>query len=270
MSIFRKFMIFIGSGLIIIGVILAIVGFAFGGRLSINSCIIGHNSDDGTVQAGERINVTTAYEEVKSIVIDYRVGAIYIKEGDEFKIVAENVSKDRFESSVTDGVWTVSDKKGGAYSLFNHFNLGANDSTVTLYVPKNSRLTDCNFEIGAGKIDVDQLDTKNFTIKVGAGEVVVKNLTTEEATLDCGVGSIKVDGEIRGDSTIKCGIGAIALSLKGDPDDYNYNIKVGLGKTNINGTVYSGISDKQITHDNAAGTFKLDCGIGAIDLTIAP
>ena len=268
MNIFRKVALFVGSGLIIIGVIVAILGFAFGGRFQTPPS--GHLFNYTYSFNTERINVNETYENVDSIVIDYSAGSLSIQEGDSFKIVANNVVKSRFESSVKDGVWTVTDKKDGTWSFLNSIHFGKDDSTVTLYIPKSMQLKDCSFELGAGKIEADSLNTKSFHLKVGAGEVIIKNLASEDTTFDCGVGSIKVDGAISGDSTLKNGVGQISLVLKGNPKAYNYNVKVGIGTAKINGNSYTGVSDQKITNDNATGNFTLDCGIGEIGITITP
>lgn len=256
MSILKKVLIFVGSGLIVIGVILAVLAFVFGGRFS-------------DTFNGERINISTTYENIDSIVMNYRYGKLSIKEGDEFKIVADNVLKNSFTSSVENGVWTITDKKKIIlFPFINDINLNDEDSVVTIYIPKYVKLENCDFVLGAGKIQADFLDTKIFKIKVGAGEVIINTLIATESTLECGVGSIKIDGEIIGDSKISCGIGEIVVSLKGNPKEYNYSVKVGIGKTIINGDVYSGVSDKKITNADAKSTFTLDCGIGKIELGI--
>jgi len=257
MSILKKVLIFVGSGLIVIGVILAVLAFVFGGRFS-------------DTFNGERINISTMYENINSIVMNCRVGTLSIKEGEAFKIVADNVLKDSFTSSAESGVWTITDKNKISFPFINDINLNNENSVVTIYIPKFVKLENCDFELGAGKIQADFLDTKLFRIKVGAGEVIIKNLVANDSTLECGVGSIKIDGEISGDSKLNCGIGEIVVSLKGNPNEYNYSVKVGLGKTIINGDVYSGVSDKKITNADAKSTFTLDCGIGKIELNIKP
>lgn len=257
MSIFRKTVIFIGSGLLVIGIIMAILAFAFGGRIQ-NTNIL------------DRIDLDQNYEGVESIVIQYSAGSIRIKEGDSFRIVAENVVKERFDSTVENGVWTVTDKRKSVLSFLGNVNFGNDNATVTLYIPKDVKLKDCRFELGAGKLEADTIATEKFDIKVGAGEVVINDMSAKDTTFDCGVGSIKINGEITGDSKMNCGIGEIAVSLKGDPDSYDYSVKVGIGTTKINGDVYSGVSDKKITHDKATGTFNLDCGIGEIRIEIKP
>ena len=254
MKIFRRIAIFIGGGLILTGVFLMILSAAFGGKIDYSS-------------GKERIDVDTEYENVTSIDIDYQSGSILIKQGEKFKVVAKNVLKNRFQSSVTDGVWTITDNKDSTFSFLSNFGW-KKDSTVTIYIPGSVTLDDCKFTLGAGKIEADSIRTKTFNVQVGAGSVNVKDLTAEDSELDCGVGSISIEGVLTGDSDIKSGVGEINLKVSGDLDAYDYNLKVGIGSIEINDIKYSGVNDKEINNDNSTGSFKLDCGIGKIIIEI--
>ncbi len=256
MKMLRKLAIFVGSGLIIIGLIIALIAFVFGGRVN-------------NAFQGERTNLTETYQYVNTLNIDYSAGEISIVNGEEFKIVAENVSKGRFTSKVENGVWTITDKNKSFFYFIGNINWNY-DPKVTIYLPKNTMLKECSFSIGAGKISADVINADTFSVKVGAGEIDVSNLTAKDSNLDCGVGRIGIEGSISGNSKINCGVGEIFLNLKGDPDSYNYTVKVGIGETKINGTSFSGISDKKITNNNAASEFNIDCGIGEINLTVTP
>ncbi|MHB1485514.1 MAG: DUF4097 family beta strand repeat-containing protein [Saccharofermentanales bacterium] len=256
MNIFRRIAVFAGSGLILIGVFLMILSAAFGGKISYSD-------------KGGRIDIDSTYENVASLDIDYRSGTLSIKKGESFRIVATNVLKNRFKSSVTDGVWTITDKKEGSFSFLSGMSWN-NDTSVTIYLPPEVILDECVFQLGAGKVDADQINTKILDAQVGAGELKVKNLNATDSDLNCGVGTINIEGVISGASVVKCGVGRITLSLKGDPDTYDYKLKVGIGSTKINDVKYSGIIDKEIKNDDSTGSFDLDCGIGEIDLMLAP
>lgn len=256
MNSFRRIAVFSGSGLILIGIFLIILSAAFGGKIN-------YSGKSG------RIDLDTTYENVKSLDIDYRSGTLKIMKGETFRIIASNVLKDRFKSSVTDGVWTITDNKEGSFSLFSGINWNKN-STVTIYLPADARLDECVFQLGAGKVDADRIDTEILDVQVGAGELKVNDLNATDADLNCGVGTIDIEGVISGATVAKCGVGSITLSLKGDPDTYDYKLKVGIGSTKINDVKYSGVVDKEINNDDSTGSFVLDCGIGEIDLTLAP
>ncbi len=258
MKVFRTISICIGSVLIITGLILAVVGFAYGGRFTHGGFVI-----------GDRINVDETYKDVTAVHIDYRAGALVIKEGDSFRIVAANVPEDQFESTVKDGVWTITDKKNSWLSFLNNIRFNE-DYTVTVYLPKSAKLEDFSLELGAGKVEAESLEAKDLDVSVGAGEVVLSNLKTENMVLDCGVGSIRIDGTVARDSRLECGVGEIDLSLTGDPEKYSYNITVGLGAADINGDTYSGVTDKVISNAGAAGTFTMDCGVGHIKVALTP
>lgn len=257
MRIFGKVTVLVGSILILIGIIVFIVAIIFGGRFNYTF-------------SGENTNISESYDDIKELVIDYRAGELNIVEGDEFKIVAENVSKKYFVSKVENSIWTVSDKYDKTFWFFSGIDFHNKDRNVTIYIPKDYQLDLCKFTLGAGKLVAEDIKTQKIEVKVGAGEVKINSLTSKDADFDCGVGEITVSGEITGDSNIKCGVGKIGLDLKGDPQSYNYSVKVGIGHTQINGDSYSGVSNKTINNNDATSKFTLDCGVGEIDVQIKP
>lgn len=255
MNIFRKTAIFIACGLIIIGLAMTVAGIVFGGKLSVTD-----PKDD--------IDFSKEYTNITSISINYSAGNIVVKDGETFSIDAKNVNNKTFSSTVENGVWTITDKYRHTFDFWNRFHFGPENSTVTITIPKDILVEKFQFEIGAGKVEIESLRTKDFIAKVGAGEAVIHNLAAANTNLDCGVGNIEVDGEITGDSIVNCGVGNIDLILKGDPAAYDYDIEVGLGTTTVNGDHYTGGVDKTVKNDNSTGSFKLDCGVGEINLTV--
>jgi hypothetical protein len=276
MNKFGKTIYRIGIAFLIIGLVIAIIGVAFGGNI-VNNIKFGDAED---------------YTDITSIQIEYDAGELAILEGDTFRIDAKNVYKDGFESTVDNGVWTIKNKfLKSKYWFgifpFNGFNWGDNATKVTVYIPDSVLLEKCKMQLGAGKVSVDNLNADNFELKIGAGEanidnlntgkldinvgagkVAIKNLTAKDAILECGAGSINIDGEITGDSALKNGVGDIRLILKGSITDYDYRIKVGLGSAKINDKNYSGTSDTTLNNPGSNGKFEIDCVLGEVTLQI--
>ncbi|MHB8962833.1 MAG: DUF4097 family beta strand repeat-containing protein [Saccharofermentanales bacterium] len=261
MTIGKKVFINIAVGIILIGLALMIAGWALGGRM--------FNFD-----MGGRSNATYDYQGIESIDIDIDAGTLLIKSGDKFTVETENVYLSSFSHVLEDGVLTITYKVSKTSFNIRNFHFGFfpwtnPKSVITVYLPEGTRLENSDLTIGAGRIEAESLDTEAIHIKVGAGEATFTDLKAQDANLDCGVGSIKITGEITGDSIVKCGVGQISLDLKGDPEDYDYKVKVGLGSTQINDDTYSGSTDKTETNEGATGSFDLDCGVGEIKIHIA-
>ncbi|MHB1452979.1 MAG: DUF4097 family beta strand repeat-containing protein [Saccharofermentanales bacterium] len=261
MTIARKAFINIAIGLVLIGLALMIAGWAFGGRIF-------------DFDMGGTSDATYDYQGIESIDIDIDAGTLLIRSGDKFRVETENVYISSFDHALKDGVLTITYKISKTSFDIRNFHFGYfpwtnPKSVITVYLPEDTHLDSSKLTIGAGRIEVDSLDTDTIHIKVGAGEATFADLKAQDADLDCGVGKIQITGEIAGDSIVKCGVGQISMDLKGDPEDYDYKVKVGLGSTQINDDTYSGSTDKTETNDGATGSFDLDCGVGEIKLHIA-
>lgn len=260
MTIARKALINIAVGLVLIGLALMIAGWSFGGRLF-------------DFDMGGTSDATYDYQNIESLDIDIDAGTLLIRSGEKFRVVTKNVYISSFNHSLKDGVLTITYKITRTSFDVRNFHFGYfpwtnPKSVITVYLPEGTHLDSSKLTIGAGKIEMDSLDTGTIHIKVGAGEVTVADLKAQDANLDCGVGNIQITGEITGDSIVKCGVGQISLDLKGDPKDYDYKVKVGLGSTQINDDTFSGSTDKTETNDGATGSFDLDCGVGEIKIYI--
>jgi hypothetical protein len=286
-SIYR-IMLGIAFACIGIGIVVGMLGFA------INR---GHYRNSGKNNSTYS-NTATG---VESIDVDVQFCKIEIVNGNEFSVEANNIPENGFKSYVEDGVWYLEDQynKDEMINLFGFdipiyqgfFSWDMDDDyapSVTVTIPKDFVAKNVTIKIGAGELNLEELEAANCELKVGAGSISVQQLkTTEEANLDvgagdidisnletfnadfdCGLGSIDVSGEIFGDVTADCGMGEIAMDLVGNEEDYNYYINVGMGNVTLNDDEFSFIASRTIRNDNAIGTFDLKCGMGSIDINI--
>lgn len=164
---------------------------------------------------------------------------------------------------------------------------------LTIALPENVTLETVDMSIGASKVDLQHSSIlcSNFTLNVGAGELSGKGFDVSEKAvlklgvgqieleggkynelqLDCGIGSLDFAGEVTGDVSAVCGLGEINMYLQAKEEDYNYNVKCGLGQLEINGSTYSNISGSRVLEkEGATKTLKADCGAGEIEIDFVP
>jgi hypothetical protein len=118
------------SGIFItVGLIAIVIALTLGAKLH----------DNGYYKT---IDFTQNYVDVTSLDVDVDVGDVEIKEGQEFKIEARGVVKERFESEVKDGVWKVKER-GKKYFIDFFWEIGDSihmlnySPKITIYVPKD-------------------------------------------------------------------------------------------------------------------------------------
>lgn len=286
-SIYRV-MLGIAFACIGIGIVVGMIGFALN-RGNYRSSGKNHYSYSNTATG------------VESIDLDVKFSKIEIVNGNEFSVEANNIPENGFKSYVEDGVWYLEDQYDEEeiinlfgfdipiYQGFFSWDLDEDYApSVIVTIPEDFVADNVTIKIGAGELDMEELEAVNCELKVGAGSISVQQLkTTEEASLDvgagdidisnletldadfdCGLGSIDVAGEINGNLIANCGMGEIALDLVGNEEDYDYYINVGMGNVSLNDDDYSFIASRTIQNDNAIGTFDLKCGMGSVDITI--
>lgn len=280
MSLFTKNCLRISGIAVVLGIILICIALV--GGVGIN----GSNGRDYVLDFDSEYN-----EEIKSIKIDLNIANVLIKRGDTFSINAENMNKKTFNSYVDDNVWTIKDDEEDGFKFFGHvipfFNNGGNGKyNVTIYIPENFELENLDIEIGAGRVELCDMEVDNVDFEVGAGELVantllvkeesnlevgagkiaIKDLTARDVTLDCGVGEIQINGDIRGNSSANCGMGNISIRLKEPENRYDFSLSCGLGNININGDNYSFTSDSNLSGSDAEYAFDIDCGVGNVEI----
>lgn len=203
--------------------------------------------------------------------IDLKYTDLKIVSGDAFKYETDN---ENIEVEQNENKMTIKEKK---VSVFKK----KKDSSITVYIPSSIVLDNTYIGAGAGKIEVENLYTKELRMDLGAGKSVLSNLTVLDSTkidtgagdinidnsnlnnldIDLGVGYTRIYASLHGLTKIDCGIGNLELSLFDDIDLYTIEIDKGLGKVKLD--------DKEVTTNpigNGENKIKIDGGVGNINI----
>ncbi len=250
MSSFTKKSIKMSLIIFTIGIIVTIIALSMGGKFM-------------NLSRNDATNIQQTYTGVESLNIELDASDVEIKVGNEFKIEANNVSKNSFNSYVQNGKWNVEEKVTSKF--FNFYN---NNSKIIIYVPDSFKVKELKIGLGAGRLIADKLIATTTNLNVGAGDLKIYNLNTDEIEIKCGVGNVEIGGVVSNKALIKCGIGNIALDLKGDEKDYNYDLSLGIGEVTLNGNDFAGIGNKFIDNTSENKDFKVECGIGKVSINI--
>ena len=62
-------------------------------------------------------------------------------------------------------------------------------------------------------------------------------------------------------------MGNIKMNLEGNPEDYSFGVKVGLGSVKFNDIKKSGI-ENYINENKKENHFSINCGMGNVDILI--
>lgn len=212
-------------------------------------------------------------EEIEKLSIKINAADLSIKAGDKFGIESNS---DDFTVKVKGSTLTISEKKRIFY--FNSYN-----TKLVLTVPKDYNFSKAAIETGAGRLNIDELNTEKLSLELGAGEVDIKKLSADKSAdieggagkvtiadstlskldLAMGVGELNLTGKLTGKCEIETGVGKANIKLLGNADDYRIEIDKGLGKAIVNGakmhdgSIY-GNGDTELELTGGIGEIKLD------------
>lgn len=189
---------------------------------------------------------TIDIETVQNLNVESGIGEFVIETSEEFKVVAENVSKN-YSCKVENGTLKVIDKTKNVLK-FND----KNTPKITVYIPESFYFDTVNLDLGVGETNISSLKADRIDIDCGAGELNVDYLEArEKISIDGGVGEFTIKDSVMNDLDFDAGVGEsnITAKLTGKCE-----IDTGVGQTII----------KLIDFDESKGKITTNKGIGEI------
>lgn len=251
---------------LIISIISAIVGTFYG-----LSFIFGLKDDNQIVNEEMK---TTTFEntDVTALYIDVAYTNLTIKTADMFRLETNN---DNINYEEDNNNIFIKEKN---YNWFSkHYN-----KELIIYIPEHMSFEKVDINQGAGKIDVENLDTETLLLELGAGKTSITKLnvskncninggagkldildgTINELDLDMGVGEVNINAILQENTKIDAGVGNLNIKLQGNQEDYRIKADKGIGTIKIDGIE---ISNGQI-NGKGRNYIEIDGGIGNIDI----
>lgn len=152
-------------------------------------------------------------------------------------------------------------------------------STITIYIPENTKLNEVSIDTGISETSIENLISNrldldlgmgNFKmnnstssrteISTGAGEVVLENIEFGNLDLETGVGMCTIFGVLTGNANIECGVGELNVSLDGE--DYTVFTKTGIGNIKVNNQKAN--NNEKI--GNGKNRIVVEGGIGSVNI----
>lgn len=258
---------------------------AFGIYLSfiiISSIIFGLTVTFGIVIGVEDSNnenivqFSEVYNNVQNLDIDISVSKLYIKNGENFKVEANNVSN-KFSSKLNGNTLEIKENK----TNIRWFNKNNIIPEIIIYIPENDILNtvqmdvginDANIEyikssnirlkLGVGKCNIEKIIAKEVNIQGGTGSINIINSEIGDLKLDSGIGNCNINAQIINKADIEAGIGKLEIVLDGNKENYTIDAKTGLGVFTVDNIKLS--NEQKIGNGNKY--IKIKSGIGKTDV----
>lgn len=241
-----------------IGVVLCITGFTIGvsdrdvrnafrdgfGRFGIfcDRAITDYDSHRETSVEqveGER----ESYHGIRNLEVEVGKTEIQIAESDEEAILIERDMDTEYDKHVR--IYQEGDTLKVEMEEWEDVDNDA--GSMTLYVPKGMVFDSAELSVGAGSMEIENLRTRELDMEVGVGSIEADRIEAEDLSLTCGMGSIE-------------------MTAKGNKQDYNYDLDVGMGGITIGGSEFNGMAIEKQVQNHAVNNMEMECGMGSIEI----
>lgn len=249
---FTKYIMIFSLIIFIIGLLLCILGGIMGGKMH------------WSFESGESETISKDFEEVDNINIKLNYGSFNIKNGEKFKIEGLVSKNANFKTEINDGTLEISNTRK-FWNLFSAFDKNP-EQKLTLYIPNNFDLKNCNIDIGACELNIEELKTENLKVSVGAGNCLISKLDCNECTFNIGAGDLDVVAKINKTIKIDCGVGDAKVVLIGLKKDFDYSVDNGVGSIDIAGLRYDGLGTGGKLDNHSDKKIIIDCGVGSVNV----
>lgn len=181
-------------------------------------------------------------------------------DGDKIRVNVANDAKNDVVVKETSGKITITDTRSGNVKK---------KKQIKVIVPSGKDFDTVSLGVDMGTIDLEcDLKVQELSVEVGAGEFSgYGNITAAYCDLQVGAGTIDMDQLDIQKLNADCGAGEIDMVVTGKEKDYNYDLSCGMGEINLEDSEYSGLGiEKTISNEGAKKDMVLECGMGEIDV----
>lgn len=290
-----KIILIIVAACVVLGGVLAGIGFAFGAARTLHFTMKGK---DVEAVSSQTVSGSVDLSDFDTLNIEVASMDVKILEGDSYRL--EYTCKDVFVPEVNQSGKTLSIKQP-TVNVVGAFNINLNnDEHYYLYVPKTDAVVNCDIRLTSGEFDNDILnldgtlkmtsgDAKFNNIRFNghiiqtSGEISMNNVSGDKIDIEKTSGDIKCDncsyngitlGSTSGSATFEkltvntfdfdLTSGEIEINLTGSKNDYNYSLSCASGDITVGDSEYG----KKLKEDNgASGEIKGHTTSGDIDIT---
>jgi len=251
--------------IIIVGICLALAGFATGGMKGLWLDRGGFHT--ATTDRGNLVKVDETFAGFSDIDLNVDfLDRITFKEGEEFAVRGQNYERNGgLKVNQDGGTLRVEAKREGRWLNIGlqDFRSGfrENETWVEITYPKGSEFGNVTANVSAGRVYVETLDCVELYVDDSFGRVDISSLTSSRLTVNAASGDVRLTGvEVNGTAVIDNDFGNIDLS-DANADSMTVNLNSGHAKVrNVNANA--------LHISNDFGKLDID-GVTVKDLTMS-
>lgn len=281
-----------GFFLLCIGCILVAIGLSFGGKTmrefkfwpwnSDNFSFSWHfpdTNDDGVIRP-VKILEGTLPAGIRNLAIDLKAASLDIRYGPDPGYRATDFREDSITITMEGDTLTVEETDWQHRIAFKENHL---ESHLEIILPEKRILDAGRISIGAGSLNISDIDAGQLQIESGAGSIKgsgihadtvllrtgagsldLHDCSFDDTVIETGAGRVLFEGDLTSKTEISTGAGSVELTLSGSEDDYRFDFTRGIGSVRIGRASYNGIGSGTAGNMDADRRLDITTGIGSV------
>lgn len=191
--------------------------------------------------------------EIRALEFELGGGELTLRSGTGFSLEVARGSLR--QNKVSNGVWIL---ENGTPDL--------EGARIVVTIPEDRLMDWIHLDVGAGRMDLENLHCKAADFKVGVGSIGAEHLVVEEQTnLDVSMGKLDLSGRLLGETTLECDMGEVDLELE-KPEEYGYSVASSMGTVTVDGQKYNGLDTEVEIFPEAKNFYKIQCDMGSVEV----
>lgn len=143
---------------------------------------------------------------------------------------------------------------------------------VCLQLPEDFMFDEADVTLGASLMEGGALRAGDLSMEVGAGTCSLDEISGNEVSLDVGAGDIQT--KMLNAAQLKLNVGAGGFKLKGVSVTREFDLELGMGNAEIDGTVTGNMNvdcgmgnvTMRLTGSEDDHAYEVDCGMGSVEI----
>lgn len=152
-------------------------------------------------------------------------------------------------------------------NFWNRIRETKNPGRIVIAIPQDARYDEASFDVGAGRLQIEDISAGSLKVNVGGGEAVVDRFQADELEAECGAGKMTFSGIVNGAAEVNCGVGEVQLNLTDSQNNYNYELECGIGRLKVGNDSYTGLGSRRSIDNGANKEVEISCSVGNVEVT---
>lgn len=176
--------------------------------------------------------------------IEMKVGKVQVEvsatDGEEIIVEHQVDERLKFECYKEGTTLVLKTKSGGKYVK--------NGGNIFVYIPKHLLVNEMDLKIGAGTLEMTDVNVRELKLSCGAAAVDMVNVAADNVDIECGAGQIE-------------------YVAAGQETDYNYKVEIGAGEVSVGDSSFSGLAVDKKINNGANKNMSIECGAGQVNVS---